>query len=151
MFAEDFNSIYAVFAQVIRFHYYRMHMLFEKFGVYPGQHALLFILGRQGGLSQRELAERLHVKAATITVMLNRLSKVNLIERRPDPDDQRITRVYLTRQGQNALAQVKESLKTIETECFTNFTPEEQILLRRLLMQIRDNLMASCGKSPDAH
>jgi MarR family transcriptional regulator, organic hydroperoxide resistance regulator len=122
-------------------------MLFEKFGVYPGQHALFFMLGKQGGLSQRELAEGIHIKAATITVMLNRMAKANLIERRPDQNDQRVTRVYLTEQGQSVLVQVKESLKTIEAECLNNLTPEEQILLRRLLMQIRDNLKIVCGKN----
>ncbi|HBE80235.1 MAG TPA: MarR family transcriptional regulator [Firmicutes bacterium] len=148
---ENSDSLYTVFSQVIRFHYYRMHLLFEKFGVYPGQHRLFFILGKQEGLSQRELAERLHIKAATVTVMLNRMAKANFIERRPDADDQRVTRVYLTGQGQNILIQVKESLRTIETECFTNFTPEEQILLRRLLMQIRKNLMNACENPGNQH
>ena len=145
---ENSDSVYTVFHQVIRFHYQRMYTLFEKFGIYPGQHALLFILGKQDGQSQRELAEKLHNKAATITVMLNRMAKANLLERRPDPNDQRVTRVYLTKQGQDVLAQVKESLKTIESECFDNFTPEEQILLRRLLMQVRENLRKACEKSP---
>jgi Transcriptional regulators len=140
MVQKNSDSVYSVFHQLARFHYYRMHVLFEKVGIYPGQHAILFILGKQGGLSQRELAERVHIKAATITVMLNRMAKTGLIERRPDPNDQRIARVYLTAQGYTILTQVKESLKIIESECFSNFTAEEQYSLLRLLKKMRDNL-----------
>jgi DNA-binding MarR family transcriptional regulator len=140
------DSVYYVFGQVIRFHYCRMHMLLEKVGVYPGQPPLLFALGKQAGLSQKELANRLHIKAATITVMLNRMETAGLIERRPDDNDQRVSRVYLTEQGKIVLGEVKKALKIIEEECFNSFTTEEQILLRRLLMQIRDNLVKACGK-----
>lgn len=141
------DSIYNVFGQVMRFHYCRMHMLLEKLGVYPGQPPLLFALGKNEGLSQKELAQKLYLKAATITVMLNRMESAGLIERRPDGNDQRVSRVYLTGAGKKVLSDVKETLKNIELECFSNFTPEEQLLLRRLFMQMRDNLMAACGEN----
>lgn len=141
------ESIYTVFGQVMRFHYCRVHMLLEKLNVYPGQPPLLFALGKNEGLSQRELAQKLYRKAATITVMLNRMENAGLIERRPDSNDQRVSRVYLTSRGKKILSEVKETLKSIELECFSNFTPEEQLLLRRLFMQMRDNLMRACGEN----
>jgi DNA-binding MarR family transcriptional regulator len=141
------DSLYAIFGQVIRFHYSRMHMLFEKIGVYPGQQPILFALGKQDGLSQKELAKKLYIKAATITVMLNRMENANLIERRPDEHDQRISRVYLTPKGKEIRSELITTLKQIVDECFSNFTPEEQILLRRLFMQMRDNLMKACGEN----
>lgn len=146
MFQPSDDSLYAVFGQVIRFHYSRTHMLLEKIGVYPGQPPLIFILGRQDGQSQKELAEKLHIKAATITVMLNRMENAGLIERRSDENDQRVSRVYLTDFGKKLGVEVKESLKVIEAECFQNFSAEEKIILRRLLMQMRDNLVAVCSK-----
>ena len=147
MTCHDPDSLYSVFGEVIRFHYYRTHKLLEKIGVYPGQPPLLFILGKKDGQSQRELAEKLHIKAATLTIMLKRMEKAKLIERRPDENDQRVSRVYLTEQGKKVRAEAKDSLKTIETDCFSNFTPEEQILMRRLLMQMRDNLAKACDKN----
>ncbi len=41
---------------------------------------------------------------------------------------------------------MNEIVKNIESECFSNFTMEEQVLLRRLLMQMRDNLLKVCDK-----
>jgi DNA-binding MarR family transcriptional regulator len=141
------TSLYSVFGQVMRFHYCRMHMLLEKLSVYPGQPPLLFALGKHEGQSQTELAKKLYLKAATITVMLNRMESSGIIERRTDPNDQRISRVYLTGQGKKILGEVRETLKNIEVECFSNFTAEEQLLLRRLFIQMRDNLMKACGEN----
>jgi len=147
MNCHDPDSLYSVFSQVIRFHYYRTHMLLEKVGVYPGQPPLLFIIGKHDGISQKDLAEKLHIKAATITVMLRRMEKAKLVERRADSDDQRVSRAYLTKEGKKVNTEAKVALKAIDQECFSNFTVEEQLLLRRLLMQMRDNLAQLCEKS----
>ncbi len=141
------DSLYSVFTQVIRFHYYRTHKLLEKIGIYPGQPPLLFIIGKQNGQSQRELADKLRIKAATITVMLKRMARSGLIERRPDPKDQRVSRVYLTENGKRLRAEALETIKTIEEECFRSFTAEEQLILRKLLIQMRDNLKAACDEN----
>lgn len=135
------DSLYSVFSQVIRLHHRRSHAFLEKMGIYPGQPPLLFSLLRKNGQSQKELAERLHVQAATVTVMLGRMEKTGLIERRQDENDQRVSRVYLTERGKMFCEELRETMKSFNRECFKNFTDEEQILLRRFFMQIRDNLM----------
>lgn len=143
------DSLHHVFLQVLRFHFNRMHMLLEKLGVYPGQPPLLLALEHKDGQSQKELAERLNIKPSTITVMLNRMTKAKLIERRQDPEDQRISRVYLTERGREVCGKVKETMKVLEEECFDNFSAEEKVLLRRLLTQMRNNLIKACDKSLD--
>lgn len=146
MNCQNDDSLYAVFGQTIRLHYSRVHIILEKIGVYPGQPPLLFALAKSNGQSQKELAEKLHIKPATITVMLRRMETVKLIERRSDNNDQRVTRVFLTEQGQKVLREVKEAVKVMEEECFKNFSIEEQILLRRFFLQMRENLMKVCAE-----
>ncbi|MEG3067920.1 MAG: MarR family transcriptional regulator [Syntrophaceticus schinkii] len=141
MNSQESHSLYRVFCQVVRFHYYRTYTLLEKIGVYPGQHPLLFSLAKKDGQSQKELTEKLYIKAATMTVMLNRLEKSELIKRCADDDDRRVSRVYLTEKGRKTSREVKKALKTIDEECFGNFTAEERDLLRKFLMQMRDNLL----------
>jgi DNA-binding MarR family transcriptional regulator len=136
----DSNSLYHVFARVIKSHYKRIHSLLEEIGLYPGQHPMLFILGHKGGQSQKELAEKLKIKPATITVMITRMEKVGLVERKQDTEDQRISRVYLTEKGKEIFSLVKEKLEEINEECFKNFTEEEKVLLRRLFLQMLENL-----------
>ena len=137
------DSVYSAFGQVIRYHYTRIHALLDKLGVYPGQPALLFLLGKHGGLSQKELASGLHLRAATITVMLNRMAKTRLIERRTDPADHRISKVHLTRRGRRVRDRVRETTRAIGAECFGGLTDTELGQLNRMLLKMRDNLAAA--------
>ncbi|NOU92099.1 MarR family transcriptional regulator [Paenibacillus sp. LMG 31456] len=143
------DSLHAVFMRVLRTHRHTMHSLLQDQEVYPGQPPLLFALSKQDGQSQKELAERLHIKPATITVMLNRTEKNGLVERRPDEKDQRISRVYLTDKGREAHEEVRNAFKIMEAQCFENFTDEDQELLRRLLMQMYDNLKRNLDLEQD--
>ncbi len=140
------DSLYYVFCEVIRLNYHRTYMILDKLGVYPGQPPMLFTLYKQDGQSQKELAGKLSIKPATITVMLTRMEKAGIVERRQDREDQRVSRVYITEEGKKICSEVHEAMKTIESECFINFTQEEKVILRRLLMQMRDNLKKVCDK-----
>lgn len=144
---EDFkkDSLYHVFSQVMKLHFHRAHSLLNTVDIYPGQPPMLFALHIKDGQSQKELAERLKIKPATITVMLKRMENAGLLERRPDENDQRISRVYFTDKGKEAYEKVHGLMKIIEAECFENFTIEEKILLKRLLMQMKDNLEDKVG------
>jgi MarR family transcriptional regulator for hemolysin len=53
-------------------------------------------LDRFEGLKQSELAEMLDLQPITLTRLLDRLCASGLIERRPDPNDRRANRLYLT-------------------------------------------------------
>ncbi|WP_315116431.1 MarR family winged helix-turn-helix transcriptional regulator [uncultured Clostridium sp.] len=143
------DSLYHIFSQVIRLHYYRTHKLLEKVGVYPGQPPMLMALHIKDGQSQKELSDKLNIKPATITMMLKRMEKFDLVERKVDAEDQRVVRVYLTEQGKNLSKEVIQIMKIINQECFSNFTEEEKVLLRRLLMQMKDNLEEVCDKKLD--
>lgn len=144
------DTLYHLFTQVIRLHFMRVHARLEKIGLYPGQHPVLFILKHhKEGLSQKELANHMRIKPATLTVMLKRLENTQVVERRPDPVDQRITRVYLSEKGRALTGEMELVMDVIDKECFRNFTAEEQVLLRRLFLQMRDNLKEANEKSGD--
>ena len=133
-------SFHKLLGQLIRLHFCLSHKNLEKEGLYPGQPNLLFALYHKDGLSQKEIAEILHSKPATITVMIKRLEKTGFVERKDDKNDQRISRIFLTEKGKNICENLKEMHAEIEKKCFYNFTLEEKILLRRFLIQVRDNL-----------
>jgi MarR family transcriptional regulator for hemolysin len=67
-----------------------------KFGMTRAQWAVLVRLDRTQGLKQCELAEILDVQPITLTRLLDRLCDNGVIERRPDPTDRRVKRLYLT-------------------------------------------------------
>lgn len=136
----DKDSLYFIFLEILRLHYYRTHVLLEEVGIYPGQPPMLFILNKEDGKSQSELADKLQIKPSTITVMLKRMEKEGIVIRRKDELDQRITRVYITEKGRQLCNEAIEVMNKVQSECFANITAEEKIILRRLFIQMRDNL-----------
>ena len=67
-----------------------------QFGITRAQWAVLVRLERSEGLNQTELADMLDLQPITLTRLLDRLCANGLIERRPDPDDRRANRLFLT-------------------------------------------------------
>jgi DNA-binding MarR family transcriptional regulator len=135
-------------ANVCHLHHSRAHQLFEAIGLYRGQPPVLLALWAQEGLAQTELAERLKIAPATVTKMLQRMEKTGFIQRKPDAEDQRVSRVYLTKAGRAIQGDVETVWKTMEAETFANFTLEERGLLRRFLLQMRENLLHATGEEP---
>jgi DNA-binding MarR family transcriptional regulator len=109
---------------------------------------MLRALWKQEGLTHSELAANLHVKPATMTKMVQRMEKAGFVERKSDPDDHRVSRVYLTDTGRNVQTQVKQVWRTLEDETFAGFTMEERVLLRRFFLQMRENLLQVTEDKP---
>jgi MarR family transcriptional regulator, organic hydroperoxide resistance regulator len=135
-------------AHICHFHHSRVHQLIEALGLYRGQPPVLRALWEREGPTQTELAEQLKITPATMTKMLQRMEKAGFIQRKTDTADQRVSRVYLTETGRTVQKDVEAVFRQIEAETFGNFTNEEQELLRRFLLQIRENLVAATGEQP---
>lgn len=57
---------------------------------------------------QSDLARRLGVRPATVTLHLNRLMRLGLVERLPDASDRRVRHVVLTDQGRRVLGSLMQ-------------------------------------------
>ena len=77
-----------------------------QFGMTRAQWAVLVRLDRSEGLNQSELADVLDLQPITLTRLLDKLSDSGLIERRPDPDDRRAKRLFLTSAARPLLEQL---------------------------------------------
>lgn len=134
------DSIGYLLVQTCKAHRGLAEKLWSEIGLHVGQDMILRQLWPAEGLTQSDLAERLCIQAPTVTKMLQRMEQTDLIERRSDPDDQRVSRVYLTDQGRALLEPYEEVWAKLEQYVVDGLSVEERALLRRLLMQVRDNL-----------
>ena len=66
------------------------------------------ILNMRGDKSQSDVARRLRIEGATVTRMVDILSKEGLVERTPDPHDRRVNLLSLTPAGESALEHIFE-------------------------------------------
>lgn len=140
------QSLDFLLAQVSRLHHYRAHELFSSLGLYRGQPPLLIELWEQNGQTHSELAEKLHITPATATKMIQRMEKAGFVQRRSDPSDQRVSRVYLTETGSAVREQLQMLWKQMEMENFGGFNAEEVVVLRDFLNRIRHNLIHAIGE-----
>jgi DNA-binding MarR family transcriptional regulator len=67
--------------------------------VRPSYGSVLVPLFEEDGLRMSELAARSHLAKQTMTTMVRVVEGAGFVERRPDPDDARATRVHLTNRG----------------------------------------------------
>jgi DNA-binding MarR family transcriptional regulator len=77
----------------------------ERIGLYRGQAILLLILSVQDGLTHSEIAEKLEVSPPAATKVIKRMEALNYVRRRPDPGDERVSRVFLERERRDATDQ----------------------------------------------
>ena len=137
------DSVELILSQFIKAHRQIKFMHLAKLGLYPGQPPLLAALCRNNGCSQKELVDSLSVKPPTIAVTIRRMVKAGLLECRSDTRDMRKSKVFITDKGRELNSKVEEITLEIEDECFKGFTEVEKTLIRRFLIQMRDNLLSS--------
>ena len=126
--------------QVHKAHRQLAEAALNKLGVHTGQEMILLQLWIEEGIPQSQLAASMEVEPPTATKMLQRMERAGLIERRPDPTDARISRVYLSERGRALEQPVLDVWKQLETQTVAGLSLTEQALLHRLLMQVLTNL-----------
>lgn len=146
MLLHDENSLLFLLLKIQKLLFAKSIELFEEFNLHPGQPPLLFILYHQEGITQKELADKLNVTPPTVAVMLKRMEKYELIEKKQDKDDRRIYRVYLSKKGRGMIEELKKIFKEFEIIVFQNFSEEEKNDLRNFLNKIIDNIEMSLGR-----
>lgn len=122
---------------------YQGMRLMQRFDLKPNQAGILFTLHCSGRLTQKELAERVGITPPSMTVALRKLTERGYVTREPDANDQRMMRIRLTSQGEACVEDIKAVMNQMEELMFLGMTPEERMLLRRLLLQVQDNLLSS--------
>ena len=140
------NSIHGILVDIMRLHFSSMSSLIDE-NLHPGQPKLLMALYNKDGQSQRELSDVLHIKPATTNVMISRLEKGGFLKKEQDKLDQRATKIFLTEKGYTTIKNISKSLEYLDDICLKDFTPEEELTLRRLLNKLKDNLKVNCNNN----
>src|SRR5579862_5408840 len=77
-------------------------------GLTRNQSFVLVYIARDQGLSQARLAQLLQIEPIALVRLIDRLEEVGLVERRLDPRDRRIWRLYLTPSAAPVLERIRE-------------------------------------------
>ena len=88
-----------------------------------------------------EILEQLRVTKATISKTISRLVAKEFLIIKKDPNDKRITRVFLTEKGKNLKADLEEIKLEMANTILIGFSEEEKKDFEKLLKKVRKNLL----------
>lgn len=112
----------------------------RRFGQAPRYYGLLGLIETNPGLSQTQLAGYLHLVRASIVPILDKLSADGIVERRLDPNDKRVRRLWLTPNGRKLMSKLSVVAQQHEARMFAGFSKDEKQMLLRLLQRADANL-----------
>lgn len=115
------------------------HRLSEA-GLYAGQDAVILAIAEDGSATPGKIAQRLGVKAPTITRTISRLEAQGFVERRSVDDDGRLTMVSLTASGEKSVDHINVSLLECSDRAVEGLSPKEVKSLIKLLKLVDENL-----------
>ncbi len=135
--------IFMILNQLMHISKYEAMKLLEQFELKPSQAGILFTLNCRGKLSQRELAREIGITPPSMTVALRKMEELGYVAREPDEKDQRIIRIMITEKGRVCVDKIRGVTSSMEQIMYQGIAQEERLLLRRILIQMVENLLNS--------
>jgi DNA-binding MarR family transcriptional regulator len=130
------NALY----RVGRAHRLAAGTLLRDLGLYPGQEIMLTHLAEHGDQRQSALVLALSIDPSTVTKMLQRLERGELVARRACPEDKRVSLVTITAQGLALVDRITDCWQRLEEQTTRVLTAQQRDQLGQLLAQIEKNL-----------
>ena len=152
--ADELSSrVFRAFLTTLRLHRQLMTRTVVSHGTHPGQAFCLRLLAANDGMTQRDVAERLHLSRPTVTKMLQAMEKAGMIERRDDAADQRLTHVYLTAGGRAREQALRSVSAAYVHETIGTLSKADRLELARLLEALGESITRALDAgdpAPDA-
>lgn len=114
-----------------------------ELGLTAPQWRVLAHLLRADGLTQTELSDIIGMEKAPVGRLIDRLEESQLVERRADPSDRRVKRVYARPSARDRLAPMRDIAERIFAKTLSGLDEREVSEFLRALRQIKDNLSPS--------
>ena len=108
----------------------------DKFDLTPIQYGVLKCIWQMDLHNPKEIAEYLGIENSTISGILDRMEKKELIERDIDKEDRRYVRIKLTKSGKELEGPVNKTIEDFNKEALSIFTKDEASQLRDMLLKL---------------
>ena len=110
----------------------------QRHGLRLGQDHLLAALWEQDGRTPGEVAAAVNVTTPAVTKLATRMAEAGLMERRPDPHDNRLVRLWLTDAGRALRKPIEAERQHLEDQLTATLTKTERATLIKALTKIHE-------------
>lgn len=129
-------SLYAASREIIRSY----KPVLDQYNLTYTQYITLLVIWQDEEMTVKEIGQKLHLDSGTLTPLLKKLEKMELVSRIRDSKDERVVNIILTEKGRL----LKEEMIDVPIEVFKNIgiTQEEYFNLKNAL----DNLLVKLSE-----
>jgi MarR family transcriptional regulator, organic hydroperoxide resistance regulator len=134
--AQAFHSL----GRLFHLHRQAMQRRLSSPNAHHGELICLRLLADTDGMSQRDLAETLHLSRPRITSILQHLEGSGAVRREADLEDHRVTRVFLTPEGRQRELQNREAFEDYVNGTIGRLSEEDKAEMARILDQVSGHI-----------
>lgn len=138
---EIFDSVCIMLAKAEQKHFlYTKKMLDQaELEISPGQLVVLYSLFKKDNISISELSKNVYLDNSTLTGLIDRLERVDLVRRVDAPHDRRSYQIVLTEKSKSLEQDIKNVMEQVESKMLENCNEAEVVMLRSILTRIFAN------------
>jgi len=108
----------------------------STYDITPSQYAVLRCLWEKEDMTPKQISERLFLENSTISGVLDRMKKKELIERITNPEDRREIHVTITQKGKELEKPIGIIIEEVNQKVLQGFSAEEIFFLKESLRKI---------------
>ncbi|MCA0924223.1 MarR family transcriptional regulator [Bacillus stratosphericus] len=113
--------------------------LLEEYDLTPAQYGVLNCLWREGQLSPKQIGELVYLEASTVSGILDKMQKADLIERTIDPKNRRNILVEATQKSLAIREKVEAATIELNNTALQNLSNDDKVVLKKALYTIINN------------
>jgi DNA-binding MarR family transcriptional regulator len=120
--------------------------ILSQFDITPPQFNALQALIRNQSMTMGELCQDLFLASSTVTDLIDRMEKNDLVQRVRDEDDRRVVRLQVREKGRRVLEEVMRARRAYLASVLSALSVAECDQLRDSLKQIHDLMTVEVGR-----
>ena len=142
---DRFKQCMHLFLKCNRLHHALVETKVSALGLHRSQHTMLLTINFNGNISQKELAKRMEISPAAVTVTLKKLEAQGFIERAQSEDDSRVNNITVTPKGKEVNNMTGAIFDEVDERTFDGFSENELEELLSYLKRVSSNLKTASG------
>ncbi|WP_346915779.1 MarR family transcriptional regulator [Clostridium sp.] len=112
----------------------------QEHGTTRVQWIALFYIGKAGEISQKELSDYMDIKESSMVRLIDRMEKEELVERRKDSEDRRITKIILTDRGKFLKEELMPIGQEFQNDVVKGISKENLEVFKEVLQRMTYNI-----------
>lgn len=107
--------------------------LLDDYGITLAQYGVLNCLWREGQLSPKQIGEMVYLEAPTVSGILDKMQKAELIERSVDPKNRRNVLVMASQKSKEIRDEVEAATIKLNNKVLQNLSDNDKVVLKNAL------------------